>query len=124
MESFYFAGQGREALAAGQAILQRNPASLPALGRLGIVHADLGQTREARGVMERLSRLPRQDRLGLISLLRARIAARLGEKEQALTLLREATAEGQPVGYLRHLDVAFEGLKGYPPFEEFQRPRP
>jgi tetratricopeptide (TPR) repeat protein len=124
MESLYLAGRPAESLAAGRGILRRNPASLPALGRLGIVHADQGQAGEARGVMERLARLPRKDRLGLVSLLRARIAARLGEKEQALTLLREATEEGQPIGYLRHLDVAFEGLRGYAPFQEFLRPKP
>jgi tetratricopeptide (TPR) repeat protein len=124
MESLYLAGRPAESLAAGRGILRRNPASLPSLGRLGIVHADQGQAGEARGVMERLAKLPRKDRLGLVSLLRARIAARLGEKEQALTLLREATEEGQPIGYLRHLDVAFEGLRGYAPFQEFLRPKP
>ncbi|MBL0211856.1 MAG: protein kinase [Holophagaceae bacterium] len=123
MESLYFADRLPECLAAAQAILRRHPSSLPALGRLGIVQADLGRAAEARGVMAQLARLPRKDQFGLVSLLRARIACRLGEKEQALTLLREATAEGQSLGNVRHLDVAFEGLKGYGPFEEFMRPK-
>lgn len=48
---------------------------------------------------------------------------RLGDKEQALTLLREASDEGQLLGNVRHQDVAFEKLKGYGPFEEFIRPK-
>jgi len=124
MEGLYLAGRLAEALAAGQGILRRNPASLPALGRLGVIHADLGQAPEARAVMARLARLPRKDQLGNLSLLRARIASRLGEKDLALTLLREATAEGQPIGHVRHRDVAFEGLQGYTPFEAYLRPKP
>jgi tetratricopeptide (TPR) repeat protein len=123
MESLYLAGRLPESLAAAQAILRKNASNLTALGRLGSVYADLGRTGEARGVMEQLSRLPRKDKFGFTSLLRARIACRLGEKEQALTLLREATAEGQALGNVRHLDVSFEGLKGFAPFEEFVQPK-
>jgi tetratricopeptide (TPR) repeat protein len=123
MEGLFLAGRNAEALAEGQGILRRNPAHLQALGRAGVLHADLGQVREAREVMARLAKVPRQDRFGLPSLLRARIAARLGEKDLALALLREATAEGQPHGHPRHLDVALADLKGYAPFDAFMRPK-
>ena len=83
----------------------------------------MGKVEEARTVMAQLARLPRKDKQGRVSLMQARILSRLGEKEQALSLLREATAEGQNLGNARHLDVAFEGMMGYAPFEDFIRPK-
>ncbi len=123
MVSLYLAGRMEESQAAALAILKRNPNQLDTLCHLGIVDADLGKASEARAVITQLARLPRKDQLGRLSLLQARILSRLGDKEQALTLLREAAAEGQPLGNSRHLDVAFEKLKGYAPFDEFIRPK-
>lgn len=123
MESLSLAGRTTEALSAAQSLLRKDPANLAALGRYGLLQAELGHVREARSAMDRLAKLPRKDQLGLPSLLRARIAARLGEKELALTLLREATAEGQPLGHVRHLDVALAGLQGFAPFDAFLRLR-
>ncbi len=123
MESLYLAGRLVESQAAAEAILRLNPNQLDTLCRKGIVAADLGKVEEARTVMAQLARLPRKDKLGRVSLMQARILSRLGEREQALALLREATSEGQNLGNARHMDVAFETMKGYPPFDEFIRPK-
>ncbi len=53
---------------------------------------------------------------------RARIAALLGEKEQAVRLLREAHNQG--VQFIRfHNDMDLEPLHDYPPFKEFKKPK-
>ena len=53
---------------------------------------------------------------------RACIAALLGEKEEAMNLLREALAQG--VSYTRlHPDMDLEPLWDYPPFQELIKPK-
>ena len=54
---------------------------------------------------------------------RARLAALLGRREEAVRLLRDANAEGQgfAVGY--HAQFEFATLRGFEPFEEWLRPK-
>ncbi len=54
---------------------------------------------------------------------RAAIAAQLGDKDEAVDLLREAFAQGQPYGIWLHRDATLEPLRGYPPFEDLVRPK-
>ena len=51
------------------------------------------------------------------------IAALLGEREQAMVLLRESFARGRSFTDQLHRDMDLEPLPGYPPFEEFLRPK-
>ena len=55
------------------------------------------------------------------TLFRARIAAVLGRRDEAVRLVRRARAEGAQVEEL-HLAPELLGLRGYPPFEELTRP--
>lgn len=60
---------------------------------------------------------------GNYSWLRAGIAAQLGERDQAIELLRVALAHGlNAKGYL-HVYAFLEPLHGYPPFEELIKPK-
>jgi len=54
---------------------------------------------------------------------RARIAAILGEQQQAVELLREAIAQGRVYGLGFHTNIDLEGLRDYPPFIELMRPK-
>jgi hypothetical protein len=58
---------------------------------------------------------------GNASLWQARIAVRLGHKDEAIQFLRQAMAEGAPRGNLSH-DVDLLGLRGQRPFDELIRP--
>jgi hypothetical protein len=51
----------------------------------------------------------------------AGIAALLGERERAMELIREACANGASPRFM-HADMDFESLRGYPAFEAFARP--
>jgi hypothetical protein len=52
----------------------------------------------------------------------ARIGSLLGEKEQAVMMLREALSQGR--SYLRlHADVDLEPLRGHPPSQELVKPK-
>ena len=54
---------------------------------------------------------------------RACIAAILGDKEQAVALLKESFLQGREFGTGVHKDFAFESLWDYPPFIEFLKPK-
>jgi hypothetical protein len=54
---------------------------------------------------------------------RAEIAALLGDREQAVTLLYQSFDQGQPYGTDLHLDIDFESLHHYAPFQELIRPK-
>jgi tetratricopeptide (TPR) repeat protein len=99
-----------------------DPLSTVALANLGAVAARVGEGERARAIGEQLAGKPR----GQLQLLaRAKIAALLGEREEAVHLLREALQTGAWGTYMlrRHKDMDLEPLHGYPPFELFMRPR-
>ena len=54
---------------------------------------------------------------------RARIAAALSQRTDALALLREAFAQGQSYRAWLHADVAFESLREDPGFRELLEPK-
>jgi predicted Zn-dependent protease len=100
------ASQGFEALAAEQ------PENICYLGHLGTLAARRGDRAEA-GRMSRLLACTRQRYLfGAHTLWRARIAAQLGQRRQALRLLQEALAQGQPNGVWLLLDPDLAPLRG------------
>ncbi len=54
---------------------------------------------------------------------RACIAAQLGEKREAMALLREAVAQGFGGWDWMHVDMGLEPLRGDPEFKKFVRPK-
>jgi serine/threonine-protein kinase len=58
-----------------------------------------------------------------ISILRARIAAFLGESEAALDHLRKAAAQGSEFNLYMHTDPAFKSLRSLPAFREHIKPK-
>jgi hypothetical protein len=47
----------------------------------------------------------------------------LGEKDEAVRLLREAFAQGNAYGVWLHRDILLEPLHGFPAFEAFKKPQ-
>ena len=88
-------------------------------GALGVIAARTGDHEEARRIFNELpSSSPRT-----LCRWRACIAANLGEKAQAVELLKEGFAEGLRYGLEDHCDVDLEPLWDYPPFQELIAPK-
>jgi len=60
---------------------------------------------------------------GRHTLLRAGIAAHLGEKDRAVELLRTSLAQGIWYDIDLHNDLGLQPLHGYPPYEALVRPK-
>lgn len=93
------------------------------LGYRGAVAAHRGDSLEARRVARELALHPYPYSYGQPTLWRARIAAVLGERDQAVALVREAFAQGLAVDLYLHALIDFASLRGYQPFDELMRPR-
>ncbi len=108
-------------------LLAESPQDTVALARLGAIAVRQGDAARARAISDQLAEHPGGQTLG-----RARIAALLGEREDAMAFLREAyhqigtTGINRNWGWFvmqRHWEMDLESLHGYPPFELFMRPR-
>ena len=98
-----------------RSIPRESPRWLDAAGELGLLLARLGQHDEARRLSIEIEAI---DQEAWRFLLQARIAAALGEKDRAVSLIARMPMRG----YL-HQEMVFKPLIGYPPFEELNRPR-
>jgi tetratricopeptide (TPR) repeat protein len=91
------------------------------VGLAGAVAARRGDRKAALKASDQLARMPSDD--GHVPWLRARIAALLGDRDRALSLLRDAVAKGIPFGTALHRDMDFETMRGWAPFDDFLRPK-
>ena len=98
-------------------------ARLDAVARLAATRVRLGRGNAMRGIAARLDTALLGDGAGSPTYLRARLAAVLGQRDEAVALLRRAYQEGHSYGLELHRDPDLAGLRGYPPFEAFLRPR-
>ncbi len=101
--------------------LPADSAHVDVLGYRGTVAARRGDASEARSWADALAGL--DPARGRTTLWRARIAALIGERDEAVELLRRAFAQGLAFGLWVHLDPDLEPLRGYPPYEEVVRPK-
>jgi hypothetical protein len=93
------------------------------LGHIGAIAARLGDSVTARTMFDRLVATDRFQSLpGQESrVFRARIAALRGDRAEAMRLL--ASAYGPDGTMDLHEEIDFDGMKDYPPFQEFVRPK-
>jgi len=92
-------------------------------GYLGTLAARRGDRTAALAISNRLEGRTARDLFAGYLYRQARIAAQLGDRDRAISLLREALARGMPFGVWFHRDIDLEPLHGFPPFEEFLKPR-
>jgi tetratricopeptide (TPR) repeat protein/TolB-like protein len=125
--ALYGAGDWEGALAAAERGLAQLPEERWFLYVAGASAARLGDREQARLMDERLKGLEGPYSYGLPSRRRANIAALLGEREEAVRLLREALdrgyiADGVGLSFDLHRDMDFEGLRDYAPFLDLMEP--
>jgi hypothetical protein len=90
--------------------------ALERLGFSGTLAARRGALDSARAFAAGIAALPTPGPRGAAALWRARVAAALGERELAVSLLRQAFREGADFGIWLHADQDFESLRDYQPF--------
>ena len=89
---------------------------------LAIIAARRNNGARARAVSDSLAaHLPKRDR-GQTPYWRAAILAELGDREQAMRLLRTAPKLGRPMQSW-HSDPELRALRGYPPFDALITPQ-
>ena len=94
-----------------------------ALGHLGAIAAREGDRVRALGFSQELAQLRLPYLRGAHTRWRARIAALLGDRDEAVQLLGRAFSEGVSYDLWIHTDMDLEPLRGYAPFEEMVRPK-
>jgi tetratricopeptide (TPR) repeat protein len=93
------------------------------LGALGALAARRSDRAEAKRISDELGRIEKPFTFGAHTHWRACIAALLGDKPQAMDLLRESVAQGKSYTVGLHRDMDLEPLWDYPPFQELLRPK-
>jgi DNA-binding SARP family transcriptional activator/TolB-like protein len=92
-------------------------------GQLGTLAARQRNRAEAERISAVLEGLEHPYLFGEHTYWRARIAAQLGERDQAVALLRAAYAQGFKWWLPPHSEPDFESLRDHPPFRELLRPK-
>jgi tetratricopeptide (TPR) repeat protein len=105
------------------ALIEEEPENLNLRGHYGVTLAHLNRREEALQAERWLAELDRPYMQGAHTRWRAAIAAALGEREDAVLLLRQAHDEGMQLGHLFRRDPEWRPLYGYRLYEEFVRAR-
>src|SRR6266571_2437432 len=116
-------GIGRSDSLAAAAVMGDGWDQMDYLGYLGALAARQGNREQALRIDSALAGVKRSYIFGRHAVWRARIQALLGERDVAVTLLRDAFAQGYPHGHGLHTDLAFASLRDYPPFQELVKPK-
>jgi tetratricopeptide (TPR) repeat protein/TolB-like protein len=131
-EALYWAGRWDEASAIFQQLIGHAKYAVRAHGALGVLAARRENPQEAKAADAWLAGLDPRHRRGEVSVWRARIAAALGERGQAVALLEQAFAQGQTQDYFGlygpgmawfRQDPHFDSLRDFPAYVALLRPK-
>ena len=108
--------------------LAGTPANLHLIGQVGVANAFVGNRDVAEAMMQRIPVVADTSQEGKARnrqafRQRARIAAAMGDKEQAVAFLQSAIDLGVVPVFGFHRDRALEALRGYAPYEQLFKPR-
>jgi len=97
--------------------------AIEAHAHLGFIAARIGDTTTALTVDRWLADLRTPYLLGQNTELRAALYALLGHRDEAVQLLHQAMGEGRFFDVGKHVYFEYQGLRGYPAFEEWLKPK-
>jgi hypothetical protein len=120
--ALYLLGKWAEARALFEGLHGEVPDNTEYLGYVGATAARLGNKEKALETARELEDDKRPYLFGIPTYWRARIAALLGDKEGAVSLLRQATKEGFAYPNI-HPTEDFEPLADYPPYIQLVKPK-
>ena len=121
--ALYRAGHWEESASYWESLVPDYPEEIGVKGRLAALAARLGQREEALRISDELRDLDTPFLNGWNTMWRARITALLGEREEAVRLMKQALSEGVGYEYLHRMEIDFESLRDYPPYQELMRPQ-
>jgi tetratricopeptide (TPR) repeat protein len=122
-DALYTAGRWDEARAVFEGLHKEFPDQVDYAGYLGAIAARQARRDEAQRIADQLRDVDRPYLFGANTYARARIAALLGEKDEALDLVREAIAQGADCLSGLHRDMDLESLRSDPRFRELLTPK-
>jgi Flp pilus assembly protein TadD len=131
-DALYQTERWEEAKAIFAALASEHTDNVFYMGRLGTLAARRGDRVEAERIAEKLRHIENPYLAGNHTYRSACISALLGDKDRAVTLLREAVAQGSGAneapelygyGFMYRHSMDFESLRGYPPLEELIKPK-
>ncbi|MFV1988840.1 MAG: protein kinase [Gemmatimonadota bacterium] len=115
--AYYYAKSWEDADTAFASILVSNPDDIDRMGFHGVILAKLGRREEALRISDQLGQIVRPYLRGWNIGWQARIAAALGEQDEAVRLTQRAFDNSWDYRLDLHQDPAFEDMWGYPPWE-------
>jgi tetratricopeptide (TPR) repeat protein/TolB-like protein len=121
--ALYVAERWDEAQELFRALHDGFPDNIDYQGYLGVLAVTQGDLDKAREIRDELRNMSRPYLFGSHLHWAACIAAQLGEKEEAVNLLREAFSRGRAYTIEYHADVILEPLRDYPPYQELMTPK-
>ncbi|UCG87625.1 MAG: hypothetical protein JSW71_03495, partial [Gemmatimonadota bacterium] len=123
LELYYLSERWDDAVAIAAELAAEFPLNIDYRGFLGTLAARRGDEEEALRISESLNEFADPYNHGWHTYWQACIAAQLHELERAMMLLRDAYSQGRRFDLGLHRDIDLEPLHGYPPFQEFLRPK-
>jgi tetratricopeptide (TPR) repeat protein len=117
------AGRWDEARSPLEELQKRGFRPFVVAGALGVIAANTGDRGEARRILHEFPKPGPSSDPGSRDAWRAAIAAHLGEKEMAVELLKQSFASGYAHEWYHRIDLDFEPLWDYPPFQELIKPK-
>lgn len=101
---------------------QEDPNRFFVLGALGVAKALQGDRASADRISAQLEGMNVPYSFGRTSIWQAKIAAALGNKDQAMVFLGRAFSEGTSMDDWIHREPAFRSLFDHPPFQALLQP--
>jgi len=121
--ALYIAEQWEEADSLIEKLRSEKPDDIDYLGYAGALAARRGDREGALEISEELKGIDRPFTFGAQTYWRARIAALLGMKEEAVELLRQSFSQGKEYDVFLIQEADFEPLRDYAPFKELMKPK-
>jgi tetratricopeptide (TPR) repeat protein len=122
-EALYVSEQWEEAGAIVEKLRSEKPGDIDYLGYAGVIAARKGEGEKALRISDELKGIDRPFTFGGQTYWRARIAALLGMKEEAVELLRQSFSQGKWYDVFIIQEADFFPLRDYAPFRELMKPK-
>jgi tetratricopeptide (TPR) repeat protein/tRNA A-37 threonylcarbamoyl transferase component Bud32 len=116
-------GRIEEARTVFDSLVDSDAGNVDARGRRGFIAAMAGDSPQARTDAEWLATLDRPYMFGINTYWRGAIVGALGERDNAVSLLRQAFSEGYSDRWRDAWCFQLTPLRDYPPFQELMRPK-
>jgi hypothetical protein len=119
----FLAGRDEDAQEVYDTLVDEAPENVSYRGRRAFIAANRGDETQALDDAAWLEDLHRPYLNGQHTWFRGVIAGALGQREEAVRLLRQAYSEGRSYSWYNLVRADLVPLRDYPPFQELMRPK-